>query len=212
MSYSALEGRLTKKAHSKTSYTKAQVEELKQCFDPITGPLYFMTHFYYIQARNGNELYKPYKFQDKLTDAFHNYRYSIALISRQCGKTTTAVGYLLWYAMFYADRSILVAAHKGDQAKEVISRLQYAYEHVPDHIRCGTTGYARTYIEFDNGSRILSETTTEKTGRGKTIHLLYCLGGESIVKIRNKKTLIEEDISLEDLYMRLYDPEIIESI
>lgn len=82
----ALEGRLTKRAHSKICYTKKQVDELKKCMDSVTGPDYFMTHFYYIQARNGNELYKPYKFQNRLTDAFHNYRYSIALISRQCGK------------------------------------------------------------------------------------------------------------------------------
>ena len=28
------------------------------------------------------------------------------------GKTTTAAGYLLWYAMFVPDSTILIAAHK----------------------------------------------------------------------------------------------------
>lgn len=168
-----LDGRLTKRAHSKTRYTKKQVNELKQCMDPVNGPIYFMTHFFYIQARDGNELYSPYKFQYRLIDAYHNYQKSISLCARQVGKTTTAVGYLLWFAMFTADRNILIAAHKGDHTKEIINSIQYAYEHCPDHIRCGVTGYARTYIEFDNGTRIQSETTTEKTGRGKTIHLLY---------------------------------------
>jgi hypothetical protein len=90
------------------------------------------------------------------------------------GKTTTAVGYLLWYAMFVPDSTILIAAHKYTGAQEIMQRLRYAYELCPDHIRCGVTSYNKQSIEFDNGSRIVSQTTTETTGRGMSISLLYC--------------------------------------
>ena len=119
--------------------------------------------------------------------------------------TTTAAGYLLWYAMFIDDSTILVAAHKHTGAMEIMSRIRYAYELCPDSIRAGVTSYNKQSIEFDNGSRIVAQTTTPTTGRGMSLSLLYCLDGETTVRIRNKNTLVEEDISLVDLYSRTYN-------
>jgi len=98
-----------------------------------------------------------------------------------CGKsmipthnTTCAAGYLLWYAMFNPDQTILIAAHKYTGAQEIMQRIRYAYELCPDHIRAGVTNYNKGSIEFENGSRIVSATTTGNTGRGMAISLLYC--------------------------------------
>jgi hypothetical protein len=88
--------------------------------------------------------------------------------------TTTAVGYLLWYAMFVPNSTILIAAHKYTGAQEIMQRIRYAYELCPDHIRCGATSYNKQSLEFDNGSRIIAQTTTETTGRGMSVSLLYC--------------------------------------
>jgi hypothetical protein len=95
------------------------------------------------------------------------------LLPRQTGKTTTAAGYLLWFAMFVPDSTILVAAHKYTGAQEIMSRIRYAYELCPDHIRCGVKNYNKQSIEFDNGSRIIAQTTTPTTGRGLSLSLLY---------------------------------------
>jgi len=134
----------------------------------------------------------------------NNHRfYSNGILSHN---TTTAAGYLLWFAMFKPDSTILVAAHKYAGAQEIMQRIRYAYESTPNHIRAGVTSYNKGSIEFENGSRIISTATTENTGRGLSITLLYCLDGRTTVKIRNKKTLVEEDITLEDLYIRLYTP------
>jgi hypothetical protein len=89
-----------------------------------------------------------------------------------------------------------------------MTRIRYAYELCPDYIRAGCTSYNKLSLDFENGSRIVSATTTENTGRGMSISLLYCLDGETTtVKIRNKQTLIEENITLKDLYIRLYNPQ-----
>ena len=55
-----------------------------------------------------------------------------------------------------------------------MQKIRYAYELMPDHIRAGVTSYNKGSIEFENGSRIVAQATTENTGRGMSITLLYC--------------------------------------
>jgi hypothetical protein len=75
--------------------------------------------------------------------------------------------------MFVPDSTILVAAHKYTGAQEIMQRIRYAYENCPDHIKAGVTTYNKGSLDFENGSRIVSATTTENTGRGMSITLLY---------------------------------------
>lgn len=97
-----------------------------------------------------------------------------------CGKTlipthntTVAAGYLLWYAMFNDDATVLIASNKYDGAQEIMHRVRYAYESVPDHIRAGVKVYNKRSMDFDNNSRIVATTTTENTGRGMSLSLVY---------------------------------------
>lgn len=130
----------------------------------------------------------------------HRY-YSNGILSHN---TTCAAGYLLWYAMFNSDQTILISAHKYAGAQEIMQRVRYGYESCPDHIRAGVVNYNKGSIEFENGSRIVSATTTENTGRGMAISLLYCLDGDTTtVKVRNKTSLVEEELTLAELYGRL---------
>lgn len=169
------DGDLVKAPNKKEKYTKAQQLEIALCLDPVTGPEYFMRNFFWIQhPTRGAILYDPYEYQLGLIDTYHANRFAIALMPRQTGKTTSAAGYLLWYAMFVPDSTILIAAHIGRGAMEIMDRIRYAYEMCPDHIRAGVVTYNKGSIDFDNGSRIKSTTTTETTGRGMSISLLYC--------------------------------------
>ena len=165
---------LVKDPHKKHIYTKQQIEEFAKCSDPIIGPQYFLDHFFYIQhPTKGRMLYKPYEYQVDLARVYHQNIYSISMLPRQSGKSTVAAGYLLWYAMFNRDSTILVAAHKHTGSQEIMTRVRFAYECCPDHIRAGATSYNKGSLEFENGSRIVSTTTTENTGRGMSISLLY---------------------------------------
>jgi hypothetical protein len=170
-----LETILIKKPNMRESYTESQIKEIVKCADPVTGPQHFLDNYFYIQhPTRGRMVYKPFTYQRRLVETYHNYRYSISLMPRQTGKSTTAAGYLLWYAMFVPDSTILVAAHKYTGSQEIMQRIRYAYESVPNFIRAGVTSYNKGSIDFDNGSRIVSATTTENTGRGMSISLLYC--------------------------------------
>jgi hypothetical protein len=161
--------------YQKMSMTQEQIIEFARCADPVTGPKYFMSNYFYIQhPTKGAMRYVPFEYQERLIDSYHNYRYSISLMPRQTGKSTSAAGYLLWYAMFVPDSTILVAAHKYTGSQEIMQRVRYAYENCPDYIRAGVTSYNKGSLDFENGSRIVSATTTENTGRGMSISLLYC--------------------------------------
>ena len=166
---------LVKTPYVKTKFaTQKQLDDFIKCCDPQTGYLYFMDNFFYIQhPTRGSMVYHPWPYQKRLIETYHNYRYSISLMPRQSGKSTSAAGYLLWYAMFVPDSTILIAAHKYTGAQEIMQRIRYAYENCPDYIKAGVTTYNKGSLDFENGSRIVSATTTENTGRGMSISLLY---------------------------------------
>jgi len=166
--------KLVKRAYTKVSYTKDQIDELKACLDPVTGPEFFITNFMYIQHPvAGRQRLALYDFQLDLIRTYHTYRKSVNMVSRQMGKTTVAAGYLLWYAMFADDSTILIASNKYDGAQEIMHRVRYAYESIPDHIRAGVKEYNKRSMAFDNGSRIIATTTTANTGRGTALSLVY---------------------------------------
>ena len=171
----SLDGVLIKKAHKQEKFTEEQVQHLLMCADPVEGYMHFCKNFFHIQhPTKGKVKFEPFEYQERLLHSYHDYRFNINMMPRQSGKTTCAAGYLLWYAMFHPDQTILVAAHKYTGAQEIMQRIRYGYELCADYVRCGVVSYNKGSIEFDNGSRIVSQTTTGTTGRGMSISLLYC--------------------------------------
>jgi len=131
----------------------------------------------HIHTVNGIEKIKHIRETNNIENMFdltirdENHRfYSNGILSHN---STSAAGYLLWYAMFVPDSTILIAAHKYQGAQEIMQRIRYAYENCPNHIKAGVTTYNKGSLDFENGSRIVSATTTENTGRGMSITLLY---------------------------------------
>ena len=167
----AVDTKLTKTPYRKEKYTEEQLLELALC---TQDPKHFMKEHCFIQhPTQGRMKFSLYDFQEELVDTYHNNRYSISMLARQTGKSTCAAGYLLWYAMFNPDQTILIAAHKYSGASEIMQRIRFAYETLPDYIRAGVTAYNKGSLEFDNGSRIVAQSTTENTGRGLSISLAY---------------------------------------
>ena len=167
----AVDTKLTKTPYKREEYTTDQLLELAKC---AQDPKYFLTEHCYIQhPTKGRMKFELYDYQRSLVDVYHENRYSIAMLARQMGKSTAAAGYLLWYAMFNPDQTILIAAHKYSGAQEIMQRIRFAYETLPDFIRAGVTAYNKGSLEFDNGSRIVAQATTENTGRGLSISLAY---------------------------------------
>ena len=167
----AVDTKLTKTPYLREEYTQEQLLELARCSQ---DPKYFLMEYCFIQhPTQGRMKFELFEYQKELVDTYHNNRYSIAMLARQMGKSTAAGGYLLWYAMFNPDQTILIAAHKYSGAQEIMQRIRFAYETLPNFIRAGVTAYNKGSLEFDNGSRIIAQATTENTGRGLSISLAY---------------------------------------
>ena len=162
---------LVKRPHQSEKYSNDQIQEIAKC---IQDPIHFIANYCSIQhPTKGRVSFELFDYQKRLIDTYNNYRYSIALLPRQTGKSTAAAAYLLWYAMYKPDSVILIAAHKYAGAQEIMQRLRFIYETLPDFVRSGCTSYNKGSIEFENGSRIVSQATTETTGRGMSLTLIY---------------------------------------
>jgi len=162
---------LIKQPYKKESYTQDQIAEIiKSAQDPV----YFIREYMWIQhPTKGRVKFELYDYQVELIKTYHNNKYSINMLGRQMGKSTCAAGYLLWYAMFVPDSTILIAAHKHTGSQEIMQRVRFMYENLPEWIKAGAVSYNKGSIDFDNGSRIVSATTTENTGRGMSLTLVY---------------------------------------
>jgi hypothetical protein len=135
-----------------------------------------MRNYVYVQhAKYGKTKFDLYDYQEKMVRTYQENRYTVVLSARQTGKSITSAAYLLWFAMFNKDKTILIAANKNDNAMEMILRIRYAYEGLPFWLKAGVKddGWNKHEIGFDNGSRIISTATSENSGRGMSISLLF---------------------------------------
>ena len=167
----ALENTFVKNPFTVEKFTDNQVRELALC---AQDPVYFIDNYCWVQhPTKGKMKFHLFDYQRELLRCYHENRYSINMLGRQMGKTATAAAYLIWYAMFIPDSTILIAAHKFAGAQEIMQRVRYTYETLPNWIKAGATSYNKGSIDFDNGSRIISTTTTETTARGMSLSLIY---------------------------------------
>ena len=177
---------LIKRAHEPTEYSTNQVHELLRC---STDPVYFIKHYVKIQhPMKGTIPFDLYRYQESLVEKFHKNRLNIVLSARQTGKSAVSAAFLLWFAIFHEDKTVLIVSNKNDNAMEMIARIRFAYENLPLWLKPGITddGWNKHNVGFDNGSRIMSQATSESSGRGFSISLLYCLGEETPITVRNK--------------------------
>lgn len=160
-----------KRAYAEDEYTPDMVMELLKC---KKDPVHFMRKFVKIQhPTKGTVNFDLYEYQERYVRHLHENRFVLTLQPRQMGKTITTAMYLLWYAAFTSDVTVLIASKNQSHALEIAARIRFAYEQLPNWLKPGVKYYNRHNLEMDNGSRIISEATTEKTGRGLSVSKLY---------------------------------------
>lgn len=163
-----------KKAHEPIELNFEKIEELKKC---LVSPIHFIENYVKItHPVRGRIPFKMYDYQRDIVNNYVENRYNIVLSARQTGKTETSAAFLLWYAIFHDDKTILVVSKDADSAMEIIKRIQEGYEGLPDWLKPGIQddNWNKGTAAFDNRSRIVARSTTETSGRGLSISLLYC--------------------------------------
>ena len=159
-----------KRAHAQSEYSPFQLLELERCSE---DPIYFMENYVKVQhPTDGVVPFKLYEYQREIIDLIHNNKDSLILCSRQLGKTTLAAIYILWFATFHEAKECVIASKNMGHAVDIMERIKFAYEELPNWLKAGCLFFNRTSIKFDNNSVIKSQATTEKTGRGNSPAIL----------------------------------------
>lgn len=163
-----------KKPGVEHNYSPDEVHELLKC---SRDPIYFIENYCkIIHPVHGLVNFELYDYQKEMINLFNDFQFSILCASRQSGKSQTSCAFLLWYAIFNELKTVLIVSNKSFGAKEMVDRIIFMYEHLPDFIRPGIdpNNWNKLSIKFDNGSKIVSEATTVNSGRGLSISLCFC--------------------------------------
>ena len=160
-----------KKGHTKSRFTKKQVEEVIKCLD---DPKYFIsTYLKIVTIDKGLVPFKMYDFQRTMVETFHENRFTICKLPRQSGKSTIIVSYLLHYVLFNDNVNVAILANKSSTARDLLGRLQLAYEHMPKWLQQGVLNWNKGSIELENGSKIVAASTSSSAVRGSTFNIIF---------------------------------------
>ena len=160
-----------KRANTQIQFTEEQVVEFLKCKD---DPVYFALNYIKIVSLDEGEVpFKLYPFQEKLVRRFHENRFNICKMPRQTGKSTTCVSYLLHYALFNANVNIAILANKASTARDLLNRLQFAYEKLPKWMQQGILVYNKGSMELENGSKIIAASTSASAVRGGSYNIIF---------------------------------------
>ena len=160
-----------KKANVTQEWTKKELIEYQRCME---DPLYFIQNYVQIVSLDEGLIpFKMYDFQKEMVGTFHNNRFTICKLPRQTGKSTTMVSYLLHYALFNPSVNIAILANKAATARDLLGRLQLAYEHLPHWLQQGVMSWNKGSLELENGSKILASSTSASAVRGGSYNIIF---------------------------------------
>jgi hypothetical protein len=160
-----------KRANTSIQWTQEQIIEFLKCKD---DPVYFARNYIKIVSLDhGLVPFEMYPFQEKLISRFHQNRFNICKMPRQTGKSTTCVSYLLHYAVFNDNVNIAILANKASTARDLLQRLQLAYENLPKWMQQGVLQWNRGSLELENGSKIIAASTSASAVRGGSYNIIF---------------------------------------
>ena len=160
-----------KKVNIPQQFTADQIQEYQKCAD---DPIYFMeTYIKIVSLDDGLVPFKMYPFQRKIVETIHENRFTICKLPRQSGKSTTTISYLLHYALFNPNSNIALLANKSSTARDILSRLQLAYENLPRWMQQGVVNWNKGNIELENKSTIVAAATSSSAIRGGSYNIIF---------------------------------------
>ena len=160
-----------KKVNTPVEFTKENIIEYQKCEE---DPIYFMENYMKIVSLDeGLVPFKMYDFQKHIVRTIHDNRFTICKLPRQSGKSTTTVSYLLHYALFNPNSNIAILANKSSTARDILGRVQLAYENLPKWLQQGVINWNKGNIELENKSQIVAAATSSSAIRGGSYNIIF---------------------------------------
>jgi hypothetical protein len=83
------------------------------------------------------------------------------------------VSYLLHYALFNPNSNIAILANKSSTARDILGRVQLAYENLPKWLQQGVINWNKGNIELENKSVIVAAATSSSAIRGGSYNIIF---------------------------------------
>ena len=162
---------LLKKSNVPVEWTKDQILEYQKC---MKDPLYFIENYIRIVSLDeGLVSFKMFPFQKEMVGTVHNNRFTICKMPRQSGKSTTLVSYILYYVLFNSNMNVAILANKASTARDILGRLQLAYENLPKWLQQGVMSWNKGSLDLENGSRVVASSTSSSAVRGGSYNMIF---------------------------------------
>ena len=94
--------------------------------------------------------------------------------------SVTTIAFILWSVLFNDEYVVAVLANKGSLARELLGRLQKAYEHLPKWLQQGVVVWNKGSLELENGSKVFAYATSAAGVRGGSFN---CVSGYTKITI-----------------------------
>jgi hypothetical protein len=147
------------------------VAEYAKCSEDV---VYFVEKYMkIINVDHGLMNFKLYDYQKEMLKAMVEERYTIIATARQAGKSTVTCAFILWYIIFNSDKTVALLANKGDTAREILGRIQLAYQYLPKWLQQGVSEWNKGSFELENNSRVIAAATSSDNIRGYSINLIF---------------------------------------
>ena len=160
-----------KNVGQKIEWTEESLAEYMKCKE---SPEYFIENFVkIIHVDKGLVPFDMYDYQKDIIHKFNDNRFVICKMPRQTGKSTTIIAFLLHYILFNESVNVAILANKGAVARELLSRLQLAYEHLPKWLQQGAVVWNKGNIEVENGSKVIAAATSSSAVRGSSFNIIF---------------------------------------
>ena len=152
-------------------WTEESLQEYVKCKD---DPEHFIRSYVkIIHVDQGLVPFEMYDYQKDMIHKFNDNRFVICKMPRQTGKSTTIISFLLHYILFNESVNVAILANKGAVARELLSRLQLAYEHLPKWLQQGVLVWNKGNIEVENGSKVIASATSSSAVRGSSFNIIF---------------------------------------
>lgn len=160
------------RANQAIQWTPHMVEEFLKCKD---DPIYFVENYIKIvHVDRGLISFELYDYQREMILNMRDNRECAFCMSRQSGKSVTVVAFILWYIIFSEHpKEVGILANKGDTAREILGRVQLAYQHLPQWLKHGVVEWQKGSFHLENGAKVIAAATSSSNIRGKSLAFLY---------------------------------------
>ena len=187
-----------KRPYTQLSLTPDHLNELEVCRNDI---FYFVRYYCKILTKNGITRPEIRDYQNEFLGMLSSGDDVIASLPRQSGKSVTSGLYLLWIANFTPNINIGIAGNKLDLAMEVLDKIKKIFIELPMWMKQGIEAWNKTYIQFENGTRILTSATSGDSFRGHS-----CVGGDEIIQVYDTRDKCEKHLKIKDILEYLNKP------